>query len=152
MENSDWDDIVMLEEHFYKEGQQAAIKDADQTKIIQTARQEGYQAGFLRGSSIGFELGFYSIAIAAAVAAEETEGQRQRKLFQDFKLKTENFPRSNQADTDFDSTIQSMRALYRGLGSKLGKFPPPSLMKEEEVDGVGVVGEAGGGGGKSFDW
>eukprot|EP01039_Chlorochromonas_danica_P004942 gene4942-5425_t len=134
--NNDWDDIIMLEEHFYKEGQQEALKDADHTTIIQTARHEGYQAGFLRGSTIGFELGFYSIAIG-----DETEERRQRKLLQDLKLKTENFPRSNHADTDFDSTIQSMRALYRGLGSKLGKFPPSTLMKKEGEDGGEGKGE-----------
>lgn len=129
----DWDEIVMLEQQVYAkaclEGQESAEED------MKEAKQEGLTAGLLKGSAIGFELGFYSVVIEDIQDKVVSANSRPRKLLSDLEQRLSSFPRTNASDFDFDKEVQSMRALYRGSGNRLGKFPP-SL-------GPGEAGEEG---------
>eukprot|EP01031_Cornospumella_fuschlensis_P042674 gene42674-52140_t len=117
----EWDDVVMLEQRIYEQACQEGVKSGHD---VPEARYEGLSAGMLKGSAIGFELGFYSVAIQDAQERAISAQSRPRKLLSDLEQKLSGFPRTNAPDVDFDKEVQSMRALYRGSGSRLGKFPP----------------------------
>lgn len=52
------------------------VRDAELTKLRETARQEAWEEGFTEGSKSGYEAG-YSEGLAAAKAAVEAEKQQQ---------------------------------------------------------------------------
>lgn len=124
----EWDDVVMLEQHAYAAGQSDAQSDVPIHEVTVSAKSEGFKAGLLKGCAIGFELGFFSSV---------PNDNRGKKLIDELHAKVKDCPRSNaQAEAsgyDYDSSIRSMRSLYRASGSLLGKFPPnPSNGDENE--------------------
>ncbi|RYG67574.1 hypothetical protein EON64_07145 [archaeon] len=118
----DWDEIVMLEQRVYDkaclEGQGKVEEDMEDVK------HEGLAAGMIKGSAIGFELGFYNVVVQGIQDKIVNAQSRPRKLLSDLEQRLANFPRTNSPEFDFDKEMQSMRALYRGSGNRLGKFPP----------------------------
>jgi hypothetical protein len=123
----DWDKIVLLEKHSYNKGIKIANKEVLVSENAQIVREEGYKAGFFKGCVIGFELGFYSIVTANTESLyPAVVPSRPKSLLLELRQRVEAFPRNNQTEIDFDSEVQSLRSLYKGSGSRLGKFPPSS--------------------------
>jgi hypothetical protein len=131
----EWDEVVMLEHRAHALGHRHALSEDRDLAVLSEAREEAFRAGFLRGCAIGFELGFYSVATATAKDHQDEKfritASRPKKLQLELHDRVSSFPRHNDSETDFDNEIQSLRSLYRGAGSKLGKFPPTKESPEE---------------------
>lgn len=116
--NDIFDDIVLIEDRKNEEGYQKGFETG---KSI--GNTDGYHLGYHRGAELGAELGYY-YGVLKSHHKENTE--RQQKSIESVLKLIDEFPRTNDENTDILGLADQIRAQYRKTCALLkinGKFP-----------------------------
>lgn len=117
--NDIFDEIALSEERINAEGYQKGLADG---KAV--GNTDGYHLGYHRGAELGAELGYYYGVLKAHSSERNTERQ-QRSIDTVLKL-IDDFPRTNDEQSDILGLADSIRAQYRKACAILkinGKYP-----------------------------
>mmetsp|Transcript_15038 Transcript_15038/g.20620 ORF Transcript_15038/g.20620 Transcript_15038/m.20620 type:complete len:161 (-) Transcript_15038:2324-2806(-) len=148
MDSWDWDDVINLEANAFQAGLEEGKNyeiDSEDESDVQQVKVEGQKFGFIKGYSIGLELGFMEAVILESeenledsisdckdsttpeLVQSKKESSRIKKRRTELLQRIRDVPESNEAGTniDFDTEIRAIRSLFSQCS-----LPMKSILEE----------------------
>lgn len=119
--NDIFDEIVFIEEKLTEKGYSDGYKDGQSS-----GNSEGYHLGYHRGSELGAELGYYYGITTFYLNDKVKEDSKVAGVLVFLKRSIEEFPQTNDENSDIFALADAIRAQFRKACSLLkinGKYP-----------------------------